>query len=30
MNNSNGIFQAGFCYYNGIGVKIDKHQAFEH
>ena len=30
MNNSSGIFQVGFCYYHGIGVEMDKHQAFVH
>ena len=24
------MFQVGFCYYHGIRVEIDKHQAFEH
>ncbi|RIB29727.1 kinase-like domain-containing protein [Gigaspora rosea] len=28
MNNSNGMYQVGYCYYLGIGVEIDKHKAF--
>jgi TPR repeat protein len=30
MNNSNGIFKVGFCYYHGIGVEMNKRKAFEH
>ena len=28
MNNSNGMYQVGYCYNLGIGVEIDKHKAF--
>ena len=24
------MFQVGFCYYNGIGVEMNKHKTFEH
>jgi TPR repeat protein len=30
MNNSNRIFQVGFCYYYRIRVEINKRKAFEH
>ena len=28
MNNPNGMYQVGYCYYLGIGVEIDMHKAF--
>ncbi|RIB11711.1 kinase-like domain-containing protein [Gigaspora rosea] len=28
MNNSNGMYQVGYCYHLGIGVEIDKQKAF--
>ena len=28
MNNSNGMYQVGYCYYLGIGVDVDKQKAF--
>jgi TPR repeat protein len=30
MNNPNGMYQVGYCYYLGIGVEADEHKAFEH
>ncbi|RIB04423.1 kinase-like domain-containing protein [Gigaspora rosea] len=30
MNNPNGMYQVGYCYYLGIGVKMNKHKAFKY
>ncbi|RIB26908.1 kinase-like domain-containing protein [Gigaspora rosea] len=30
MNNSNGMYQVGYCYYLGIRVEIDKYKAFKY